>query len=93
MTRISDEKKIQDHKKDNLTPGFYWAKTKGSHRWWNLIIRVHGRKPFYKIEGWRREFGGVDNTCGEIQIEDISQIGDEIIEPQVLPYSDEMFFD
>jgi hypothetical protein len=31
--------------------GFYWARGR-SYKWWNLIVRVYGDFPFYKLDIW-----------------------------------------
>lgn len=40
--------------KDRNAPtheGFFWARSK-SFEWWNLIVRVYGDSPFFRIDSW-----------------------------------------
>ena len=57
--------------------GYYWAKGNRMN-WFNIIVRVYGISPFFKVEGY--------DFCHNMQVKDISQIdsfGSRIMEDRL----------
>jgi len=48
-------------------PGYYWARRNNAFRWWNLIVRIHGERPYLSFMSWdildNKIEGGADPSC------------------------------
>lgn len=56
--------------------GFYWARS-GTYNWWNLIVRVYGDAPFFRIDVWSYS----DHSFGmNVSVYDIEEFGPMIVE-------------
>lgn len=60
---------------DAMTTGFYLAKT-GNCQWYNLIVQIYGRSPFFKLRAWDR----IADKIVVVNVEDIKQWGRKIME-------------
>ena len=60
--------------------GLYFARSDCGYKWYDMIVKVYGDAPFFKINGWKR---GIHEVCGNFDINDIEDFGPKIDEPEV----------
>lgn len=62
-------------------PGYYWARSSRSMGWYDMIVRVYGDSPFFKIEGWI--LSSLTPAVGEFRSYDVADFGPKINKPDV----------